>query len=69
MNLEINSYTSTYLNDVLDLWKKYFLIVPQNDPIVDIQKKFDFQPDLFFIGLLKDRVIGSVMAGYDGHRG
>ncbi|UCE29817.1 MAG: GNAT family acetyltransferase, partial [Candidatus Bathyarchaeota archaeon] len=51
------------------LWKKCDLIVPQNDPVEDIQKKLDFQPGLFFIALLKNRVIGSVMTGYDGHRG
>ena len=69
MNLEINSYNPDYLNGVLNLWKNCSLIVSQNDPIEDIQKKLDFQPDLFFIGLLQGRVIGTVIAGYDGHRG
>jgi ribosomal protein S18 acetylase RimI-like enzyme len=27
------------------------------------------QPELFFVAVLDDRVVGTVMAGYDGHRG
>lgn len=54
---------------LVDLWEKCGLIVPQNDPIEDIQKKIDYQPELFFIALLDDQLIGSVMVGYEGHRG
>jgi len=43
--------------------------VPQNDPVEDIQRKFVFQPDLFFVALLDGKVIGSIMVGYEGHRG
>jgi ribosomal protein S18 acetylase RimI-like enzyme len=43
--------------------------VPQNDPIEDIQKKLEYQPDLFLIALLDGKLIGSVMVGYEGHRG
>lgn len=45
------------------------MIVPQNDPIEDIKKKLDFQPGLFFVGLLEGKIIGSIMVGYEGHRG
>ncbi len=27
------------------------------------------QPEWFLVGLVEDRIIASVMAGYDGHRG
>jgi ribosomal protein S18 acetylase RimI-like enzyme len=69
MNLDIIRYESRYQSTVINLWEKCNLIVPQNDPVGDIQKKLDFQPELFFIALLKGKVIGSVMVGYDGHRG
>ena len=69
MSLEISSYHSTYQTAVIDVWKKCNLVVPQNDPLEDIQKKLDVQPELFFVALLKNKVIGSIMAGYDGHRG
>ena len=69
MSFEIVGYDSKYQKAVIDLWRKCGLIVPQNDPVEDIQKKLVFQPELFFIASLKNKVIGSVMAGYDGHRG
>ncbi len=39
--------------------------MPQNDPVEDIRRKLVFQPELFFVG----KVIGSIMVGYEGHRG
>jgi len=54
---------------VVDLWKKCGLVVPQNEPVQDIQNKTSFQPDLFFVALLNGTVIGSIMVGYEGHRG
>ena len=66
---EIVSYRSEFENAVVDLWKRCNLIVPQNDPAEDIRKKLEFQPELFFVGLLDGRVVGSIMIGYDGHRG
>ena len=45
------------------------LIVPQNDPVMEIYEKIGFQPDLFFVGIYDKVLIGSVMVGYDGHRG
>ena len=69
MDMKIISYHPQYQNAVIDLWKKCNLVVSQNDPVVDVQKKLDVQSELFLIALLKNEVIGSVMAGYDGHRG
>jgi ribosomal protein S18 acetylase RimI-like enzyme len=69
MQFRIVTYRSEFLNDVVDLWKKCNLVVPQNDPVEDIQKKVEFQPESFLIGLLDGKVIGSIMVGYEGHRG
>ncbi len=69
MSFQIIRYSPKYQNAVVDLWNACNLIVPQNDPIEDIQKKLDFQPELFFIGLLNGQLIGSIMVGYEGHRG
>lgn len=69
MQFRIVTYKPEFLDDVVDLWRKCNLVVPQNDPIEDIQKKVEFQPEFFFIGLLDDKVIGSIMVGYEGHRG
>ena len=62
-------YRPEFQGAVVDLWQKCGLIVPENDPVVDIRKKVDFQPELFFVALLDGHVVGSVMAGYEGHRG
>lgn len=69
MSFQIIRYSPKYQNAVIDLWNKCSLIVPHNDPIEDIQKKLDFQPELFFIALLNGQLIGSIMVGYEGHRG
>ena len=42
---------------------------PHNRAAVAIPQKLAFQPELFWVALLDDRVVGSIMAGYDGHRG
>jgi ribosomal protein S18 acetylase RimI-like enzyme len=69
LSFEIVIYRSEHKDAVIDLWRKCSLIVGRNDPAEDIQKKIDFQPKLFFVALLNGRVIGSVMVGYEGHRG
>lgn len=69
MSFEIVKYRSEFQRAVVDLWSKCSLTIPQNDPVVDIQKKVDYQPELFFVALLNGHVVGSVMAGYEGHRG
>ena len=69
MSFEITRYKAEYQYAVIELWRKCGLVVPQNDPVEDIKKKVDFQPELFFVALLEGKVIGSVMVGYEGHRG
>lgn len=54
---------------VVNLWKACNLVVPQNDPYLDIEKKMAFQPNLFLLGILEETIIASIMIGYEGHRG
>ena len=54
---------------VIALWRQCGLVVPQNDPARDIALKHAWQPELFFVGELHGRIVASVMAGYEGHRG
>lgn len=54
---------------VLRLWERCQLLVPWNDPRVDIEKKMAFQADLFFVGEVDKIIVASAMAGYEGHRG
>ncbi|MDM7956445.1 GNAT family acetyltransferase [Blastomonas sp.] len=42
---------------------------PHSRAQVAIPQKLAFQPELFWVAIGGERVIGSIMAGYDGHRG
>jgi len=54
---------------VIDLWHRCNLVVPQNDPKKDIEMKLQVQPELFFVGVISNSIVSTVMSGYDGHRG
>ena len=54
---------------VIEIWRRCDLVRPWNDPAKDIRRKLALRPDLFLIGVEKDQIVGTVMAGYDGHRG
>lgn len=55
---------------VISLWQEAGLTRSWNNPHLDIQRKLTVQPELFLLAVdERDDVIGSVMAGYDGHRG
>lgn len=42
---------------------------PQRDPRANIERKLAFGDGLFWLAEREATLIGSVMAGYDGHRG
>src|SRR5262249_11915119 len=42
---------------------------PHNDPATAIRKKLAVERDLFFVAEVEGTVVGTVMGGYDGHRG
>ena len=55
---------------VVALWVDAGLTRPWNDPRADIERKLAEQPELFFVATRPDgELVGTVMAGYDGHRG
>ena len=54
---------------VIELWRRCDLIRPLNDPHMDILRKQKVDPELFLVGELAGKLIASVMAGYEGHRG
>ena len=62
------------VEEVVALWEACGLTRPWNDPRADIARKLTTQPELFLVLEGEDsngatRIVGSVMAGYDGHRG
>jgi len=54
---------------VVELWSRCGLVRPWNDPRKDIARKLAVQPELFLVLEIDGAVTGTVMAGYEGHRG
>ena len=56
---------------VIRLWERCGLTRPWNDPHKDIARKLAVRRDLFLVGVDPDsgEPIGTVMIGYEGHRG
>lgn len=69
MNMNIREYKKKDLKEVISLWTECGLVVPQNDPAKDIERKLKKDRDLFLVGFNEKEIIATVMGGYDGHRG
>ena len=69
MSLIIRPYEPKDQRAVIALWNTCHLLVPQNDPVRDIDAKTQFQGSLFLVAVKTGRLLGTVMAGYEGHRG
>ena len=55
---------------VLELWETVFAYEEaHNRPGLAIDKKLAVNDQLFFVAIVEDEVIGTLLAGYDGHRG
>jgi ribosomal protein S18 acetylase RimI-like enzyme len=65
----IRQFSSVDEDAVVALWEAVGLTRPWNDPRKDIARKLRVQPEGFLVALAGDEIVGSVMAGYDGHRG
>ncbi len=57
------------VEQVVSLWHATGLTRPWNDPQRDIARARAVWPDLLVVAVAGDDVVGTVMAGYDGHRG
>ena len=69
MPMDIRSFRPADEPAVVALWSACGLIRPWNDPCKDIQRKLAVHDSGFLVGTVNERVIASVMAGYEGHRG
>ncbi len=70
----IRTFARTDTDAVLALWLEAFpsyadTSAPHRDPRRSIEMKLAAQPELFFVAFQGGRLTGTVMAGYDGHRG
>nr|WP_201469562.1 GNAT family acetyltransferase [Microbacterium hydrocarbonoxydans] len=74
MTWVIRAFDRSDTDAVISLWEETGLTRPWNDPRLDIERKLAFQPELFLVAAdvgsgSDSAIVGSVMAGYDGHRG
>ena len=67
--LNIRPFQMDDLNGVIRLWCNCDLIRPWNDPSKDIARKLRVNPEWFLVAALGKEVVGSIMIGYEGHRG
>jgi ribosomal protein S18 acetylase RimI-like enzyme len=69
--MEIRVCQETDEPAVVALWNQVFgYPEPRNDPATAIRRKLAAQRNLFFVAVDEEgKVIGTVMGGYDGHRG
>lgn len=68
--IQIARYEDRHFNGVKTVWEEAFPEDPPwNRAESAVPAKLAFQPDLLFVALDGDQVIGTAMAGYDGHRG
>ncbi|ACR29923.1 GNAT family acetyltransferase [Burkholderia glumae] len=73
-DVTIRAFARADTEPVIALWADAFpnysdASVPHRDPRRSIEAKLAVQPELFFVALRGARLTGTVMAGYDGHRG
>ena len=67
--VEVRAFEERDTEAVVALWERCHLTRPWNDPRKDIARKLRVQRELFLVAERDGEVIGTVMAGYEGHRG
>ena len=68
--VDIVAFQESDQAEVIALWDGVFgYTAPHKDPATVIRLKLAVQPNLLFIARLDGRLVGTVMGGYDGHRG
>jgi ribosomal protein S18 acetylase RimI-like enzyme len=68
--MHIRPYMDTDEPAVIALWNEVLAdTAPHNDPATSIRRKLAVERDLFFVATMERVVVGTVMGGYDGHRG
>ncbi len=68
--MKIRNYKTSDKDSVVSLWKKVFNPQkPYNDPEIVIDMKTKQNDGLFFVAEENNQIIGTIIAGFDGHRG
>jgi ribosomal protein S18 acetylase RimI-like enzyme len=54
---------------VIDVWRACGLTHPNNDPHKDVARKLKVNPEMLLVCETDGKIVGTVMIGYEGHRG
>lgn len=69
-NVDIRVYCESDRKEVIRLWEVVFPGGPAwNKSEEVISTKLSTQPELFFVAVQDERVVGTILAGFDGVRG
>jgi len=69
VSIAIRPLVDADVEPVVALWTAAGLTRPWNDPHKDIRRAREVWPELLLVADDDGAVVGTVMAGYDGHRG
>ena len=69
METIIRPFTLSDKEAVVEVWRACGLTHPNNDPHQDIARKMKVDPEMFLVCEIDGKIIGTVMVGYEGHRG
>ena len=67
--ITVRAFAESDRSAVVELWRRVDLTRPWNDPDRDIDRKLAVDADGFLVADDDGRIVATVMAGYDGHRG
>lgn len=66
----VRAYQPADRDQLIALWRRVFADdPPRNEPGAMIDRKLRVQPELLLVGVHEQRIVGAVMAGFDGVRG
>ncbi|ALS67229.1 GNAT family acetyltransferase [Pandoraea apista] len=73
-DIHIRTFDNTDTDAVIALWREAFPEYnspdkPHREPRRSIANKMAMRDGLFFVAVRDNKIAGTVMAGYDGHRG
>jgi ribosomal protein S18 acetylase RimI-like enzyme len=70
VELEIRPYRDSDERQVAQLWTEVFAYPePRNEPLGVIRQKVAVDRELLLVAIADGNLVGTVMGGYDGHRG
>ena len=67
--LKIRAASPVDREEVIAIWRACDLVKPQNDPVLDFDLALQTQTATVLLLEVASEVIGTVMVGFDGHRG